>query len=334
MDLRNGRIFFLGAGFSAGAGVPLTNALLPLAAKLFRQEAPGLYQRVGNYADQVDVNLSGSPDAEDLARLCTHLEFIELREHAGGERFSSDGSREKLALKFFLAKAIALSTPDVTNIPAHYIDFARALTPSDIVVTFNWDLLLERAIDQSGGSYCYSFQPDKVHVVKLHGSINWVNNTPVAFGRHRRDFNYRPLGFMEGMVDNEVYCSDELANKHVWLDTKPLVDQVKPLLVLPGYGKAFDVRLLATLWYRIEFLNLRGGGVSIIGLNVSQDDFVVESLFRYLFRDVFSDGMTVHVLNPDPEAQSRFRSFNAGLNLQCSEQMFTAETLASSLLRK
>lgn len=80
MDIFEGRIFFLGAGFSAGAGIPLTNALLPKASKLFSNEANGLFQRVCNYASQVDVDLLGTPDAEDFARLCTHLEFIELRE--------------------------------------------------------------------------------------------------------------------------------------------------------------------------------------------------------------------------------------------------------------
>ena len=117
MTLENGRIFFLGAGFSAGAGVPLTEALLPLAANIFSYEANGLYERVCNYAAEVDVNLNGSPNAEDFSRLCTHLEFIELREYAGGERWSDDGSREKLALKFFLAKAIALSTRSDDEIP-------------------------------------------------------------------------------------------------------------------------------------------------------------------------------------------------------------------------
>lgn len=268
MNISAGRIFFLGAGFSAGAGLPLTNALLPMAATLFSGQAGGLYERVSNYADQVDVDLKGSPSAEDFARLCTHLEFIELREHAGGERWSDDGSREKLALKFYLSKAIALSTPDSGEIPQHYIDFVSGITPDDIVVTFNWDLLLEKAIVKSGGSYSYSFQEGKIHILKLHGSAHWLNNAPKSFRTKARDFNYMPLGFAEGFAENEVYASDELFNKEAWTAAQALIDQVKPLIVLPGFGKAFDVRQLAALWYRIEFLNLRHGGVSIIGLNV------------------------------------------------------------------
>jgi hypothetical protein len=66
--LEDGRIFFLGAGFSAGAGVPLTSALLPAAISLFRAEAGGLLQRLENYANDVGVDLNGAPDAEDFAR--------------------------------------------------------------------------------------------------------------------------------------------------------------------------------------------------------------------------------------------------------------------------
>jgi hypothetical protein len=194
MDISNGRVFFFGAGFSVGAGVPLTDTLLPTAANLFKMHAPGLYERVCGYATEVDVDLDGAPDADSFARLCTHLEFIELREYAGGERWSDDGSREKLALKFYLAKAIALSTPVNAEIPEHYLTFARSLTPNDIIVTFNWDHLLEKVILSEGLEYCYNWEAGKIHILKLHGSINWINNAPRSDVRNRPDFGYTPLG--------------------------------------------------------------------------------------------------------------------------------------------
>lgn len=260
MHLEKGRIFFLGAGFSAGAGVPLTEALLPTAAELFALEANGLYERVCNYASQVDVDLNGSPNADDFVRLCTHLEFIELREYAAGERWSDDGSREKLALKFYLAKAIALNTPTDEKIPEQYLVFAQALTSDDIVVTFNWDLLLEKAIRKSGLEFCYNYEAGKIHILKLHGSVNWINNEPKSMNNRRSSFGYKPLGYRDGLMENEVYSSDELFHIEGWHKARSLIDEVKPMLVLPGYGKAFDVRPLSIPWYRIEFLNIRGGG--------------------------------------------------------------------------
>lgn len=144
--LANAKVFFLGAGFSAGANIPLTNILLPKAARLFRMEAPGIFERLNNYANDLDIDLDGAPDAVEFARLCTYLDFVELREHGGGERWSREGSRERVALKFFLAKAIATATPAASDLPACYLSFAEGLRPFDVVVTFNWDVLLEKAL--------------------------------------------------------------------------------------------------------------------------------------------------------------------------------------------
>jgi len=331
MDISNGRVFFLGAGFSVGAGVPLTGALLPMAAKLFKNDASGLYERVCGYATEVDVDLDGNPDANSFARLCTHLEFIELREYAGGERWSDDGSQEKLALKFYLAKAIALSTPVNAKIPEHYLTFARSLTPNDIIVTFNWDLLLENAIQNAGLEFCYDYEAGKIHILKLHGSINWINNAPRSVAHNRPDFGYKPLGYQNGFMENEVYCSGELHSVDRWRQANSLIDQVNPMIVLPGYGKAFDVRQLSVLWYRIEWLNLRHGGISVIGLNVSHDDFIIASLFRYMFRSVVSDDTPINIINPDPYVGERFQNIAGSKRVNFHCETFSDESLNFAL---
>lgn len=334
MNIYEGRVFILGAGFSAGAGVPLTQYLLPLAAKLFNAEAPGLFERISNYASNVDVDLTGSPDAEDFARFCTYLDFIELREHGGGERWSEEGSRERVALKFYLAKAIADHTPEPADLPSYYVDFASALTPNDIVVSFNWDLLLENALDLAGKKYCYNFEPEKIHILKFHGSINWIQGAPWSMGRGRPSFGYVPLGFEEGMVGTEVYCSEQLKTKYAWQTARGLVDEVKLLLVLPGYGNAVDVRLLAGLWYRPEFLNIRNGGVSIIGLSVADDDYLVESLFRYLFRATFDRDKQVRVLNPAKDVpQKSSKLANDEVKISAKTEKFESNTLDYALHR-
>src|SRR3990172_13134030 len=94
---------------------------------------------------------SGSPhEAKPGANselLSTFLEFIELREYGGGERWCENGSREKLALRFYLAKTIVERTPSTSSIPQLYIDFAGQLHERDIVISLNWDSLLEIALE-------------------------------------------------------------------------------------------------------------------------------------------------------------------------------------------
>ncbi|WP_262693118.1 SIR2 family protein [Kordiimonas aquimaris] len=332
MSIQTGRIFILGAGFSAGAGIPLTNKLLPEAVRLFRKEAPGLLSRVEGYADQIDVDLVGSPDAKDFARLCTYLDFVELREHAGGERWSDQGSRERMALKFFLAKAIASSTPALPNIPDYYKHFASKLTSDDIVLTFNWDTLLEMTLRREGLPYSYGFEDDHLDIMKMHGSVHWIQGQPTTMGTGGKSFGFQPIGYSTEMQPTEIYTSDALENSDKWDQAHCLTGEVKPLLVLPGYGKTNDLRLLSTLWYRPEFLNIRQGGISIIGLSVSEDDYIVDSLFRYLFRGVFSPERKIRIINPDANASKKFKALAAtDTTLEIVEKNFDSGTVPFSL---
>lgn len=77
-----------------------------------------------------------------------------------------------------------------------------------------------------------------------------------------------------------------------------------------------------------------GGGIAIIGLNVSQDDFVVESLFRYLFRACFSDKPCIRLLNPDRKVKQRFLDLSGGIKMDFVQEKFSEETLALALLRE
>lgn len=97
-EIMMNRTFILGAGFSAAAGVPLTAELLTKAMEIFEIECNGIYQRVNNYARECfQVQESEKIDYSKVgfSELCTFLEYIELREYGGGERWSDNGSKEK-----------------------------------------------------------------------------------------------------------------------------------------------------------------------------------------------------------------------------------------------
>ena len=332
-ELDNAHVYFLGAGFSVGAGVPLTNSLLPRAAKLLREEAPGLFERISWFASDADVDLTGSPNADDFARLCTHLDFMELREHGGGERWSRQGSRERLALKYFLAKTIALATPSAAQLPPFYHAFAVGLRSLDVVVTFNWDGIVEAVLTYAGVPYSYTGEFGKVLVLKLHGSVHWRQGLPKPLRGNAPTLGFQPVGFDEETPNEDVHSTHQLLSSSAWSSSHCLTDEVQPLIVLPGYGKAVDVRLLSSIWYRPEALNLRGGGVSIIGLSVSQDDYIVESLFRYLFRSTYDSSRRVRVLNPDPLVGEKFASLGRELSIDFVEDRLSDDTVDLALMR-
>ena len=65
------RVYVLGAGFSAAAGIPMTDALMSAAMKKFANECPGIYERVDGYAKESIDNIDDDVDYSniDLANL-------------------------------------------------------------------------------------------------------------------------------------------------------------------------------------------------------------------------------------------------------------------------
>jgi hypothetical protein len=310
--VKRNRVFILGAGFSAGAGIPLTEELLAGAMGKFSMECPGIYSRVENYAKE---SIGSADDYLDLSRvsfseLCSFLEFIELREYGGGERWCENGSREKLALRFYLAKTIMERTPAAKSLPQLYMDFAAQLHERDIVISMNWDGLLEVGLDAVGKTYTYNFSDARsIKLCKLHGSVNWRLGEPNQWGKPVNTLGWKSLEFTKGMMTREIYHSPALLQFATWQRYAPL-GEVDPFLVLPGYGKAFDVRANAVLWYKPEFAFATTHDVYIIGLGLAPDDFFIRSFFlsNLPHIDAFSgvDGRRIFIINPDESAASNY----------------------------
>jgi len=307
------RLFILGAGFSAEAKIPLTDELLKLAMGKMQVECSGIYERINSYAQSCFCCNNVDYSKVSLSDLCTFLEFVELREFGGGERWSDAGSREKLVLRFYLAKTIAERTPRENEIPEIYIKFAKQLHEKDIVITFNWDCLLEAALTHVGKEYSYSsFDQEKINICKLHGSVNWIRNAPEALGKpiERNVLEWTPIGLANGMMPIDFYYSPWLIYFNDWKPFTGGLGQVKPFLVLPGYGKAFDVRALAVLWYKPEFAFSFTHDVYIIGMGLCHDDFFVKSFFldNLPYIDSFSGvkGRDITIINPAKETKKNY----------------------------
>ncbi|MFA4908014.1 MAG: SIR2 family protein [archaeon] len=90
---------------------------------------------------------------------------------------------EHFIVKFLLPDALAVN-PELLS------KFAKFIQPSDVIITFNYDLLIEQALWQAGlwsphdgyllGKFSNNLKFDesrlfktKVPIIKLHGSVNW-----------------------------------------------------------------------------------------------------------------------------------------------------------------
>jgi hypothetical protein len=297
------RVFILGAGFSAAAGVPLTSELLSKAMQMMKIECDGIFERIDGYARdcfQISENESINYADVGFSELCTFLEYIELREYGGGARASDNGSREKVNLRYYLAKTLMKMTPEGDQIPPLYLDFANELNENDIVLSFNWDLLLERALIQAGKGFTYVYDEKKIKIYKLHGSVNWRRDVAPYYFKSNVDLQWESMKLTEGMMDVEIYYSMKLIEASYW-NGLARNHEIDPFLVLPGYGKAFDVRDNAVLWYKPEFYFALTHDIYIIGLSLAPDDFFIRSFFLhtlpYLPNETGID-RKIHIINP------------------------------------
>src|SRR5690606_6720646 len=84
------------------------------------------------------------------------LGYLDIDFHLGlrgSDTWSRYGNEGQVIVKTLIGQVLSERTPLPGKIPQLYLDFARKLRRSDLVITFNYDLLLERAMDQAGIPY-------------------------------------------------------------------------------------------------------------------------------------------------------------------------------------
>jgi hypothetical protein len=197
---RRFRLIILGAGFSRPAGFPLATELWKEIRDTAASFSPGL--RAHKFSDDLEDYIAfrretegvmltpETVDFEDFMRFLDVEHYLGLR---GSDTWSEDGNEGTIVTKFLIGKILARHMIALANIPELYIEFAKCLEPNDVVITFNYDPLLERALDAVGKPYrLFSSRYKSVHepsgiveddsrdeviVFKVHGSIDWFDRS-------------------------------------------------------------------------------------------------------------------------------------------------------------
>jgi hypothetical protein len=178
------RTFIFGAGASVHAGYPLATELWPVMERWARATFPeGHHFR--DAVDTMNAEFDVSKSFElVLMELDNRIEpFLKTRPA------TDQGLREKVML-VYLRSAIKSMIPFYFNSlrsqPADlYRIFASdLLARGDVVITFNYDLAVDRELEQSGkwnigSGYGFSIEGITVEdspckLLKLHGSTNWT----------------------------------------------------------------------------------------------------------------------------------------------------------------
>jgi len=178
------RLYILGAGFSAPAKLPIAEELLQLVYKTayrkpwygeggapftkgqaeYLMEELQFYYPTLNFTHEM-IELNKIPPSFDFENFLTYVSAESAFLQFTGERWNEHGSRFLAWLKGWLAEAIfrrqQLALSDTLNF---YHIFCKSLKNA-LIMTFNWDTLLENMLEKNGINYTY--RPTDIVNVRL-----------------------------------------------------------------------------------------------------------------------------------------------------------------------
>ena len=179
------RVYILGAGFSAPLGLPLTRDLLRLVYGVAERkpwylqggncsphgQADWILEKINWYFPLTQIDhksiVSGKTDDFDLERFLSYV----AASSASGERWNEHGDKFVSFLKSYLAQAVVEQQEEaMSTVQPAYLKFADAMAQS-LVISFNWDTVLETLLDRAGRKYAFDLQStwetDATPIIKL-----------------------------------------------------------------------------------------------------------------------------------------------------------------------
>ncbi|MEW6262761.1 MAG: hypothetical protein AB1641_06745 [Thermodesulfobacteriota bacterium] len=322
MTDRKYRIIILGAGFSRPAGLPLADELWQ---KILKQ-CKNLWGRASMLNDDLDAYIGYRRDCDGIELTRDTVNFEEFLgyldvEHYLGLRgkntWSIDGNEGQVVVKTLIGNILTQYMPAVDKIPELYLKFARRLRPGDYILTFNYDILLERSLDAleipyrlfpdrfvsvSRYSGIIDSRKEEVIILKLHGSIDWFDKKRYL----NRLQNYKEQGAQEPpedivfnskekwsiskLVDGPRPDNDPLTDIYRVAEIedlykKQLLFLATPWMLSPSTNKIVYASPLYDFWNGLGVSGQNNFGMAIIGYSLPFHDVYAKQTIYSLVRN-------------------------------------------------
>lgn len=319
---RTSDVYFVGAGLASAFGVPNTQQLLDSVHALaetnpYWSTTTAIGERL-EAAYEYFYPIQGSFDSGFRPNVVDFFSVLKTYESVSqGLPGRLEGTRDLMRdLRRALANVLVnhLREADATlqrSQPA----LNEILTPGNLVVTSNWDFLLERYAQHHRIPLRHSIQEpgEEVTLLKLHGSIDWCMRSECR--RQRRVEEYRTL--RERMFGPRPYiirptAADETVRitalenwSQAWSRIKSRATE--PLMITMALGKAADLDALRPIWRDAYSAISRARTLRVVGYSLPDDDLEIRTLLVAGIERAGSGNVDVIVRNPSPEVHDRFR---------------------------
>jgi hypothetical protein len=312
------RTFIFGAGVSASCGIAVARDIMRYAiddlSKKSSAEAAQIHDVLSYLYPGFDENLRNYPNIEDF------LNFVEV-----AINFNTDFLESKVLSVKKLKKARQITLKALTDYIWHLMsdasrqrfvhDFvANNLRPGDTIVTFNWDLTVERALEEYPGhpgfQYVYGRQrkEPEFSLLKPHGSVDW--------------FETSRLGGLGCEKKIDMHDKELCYYPKFHLGEAPDLREIPPVIVPPVAGKSFKYRFLHRTWRGVLQAVADATELHVLGYSLPREDQFAKYVLRRAIRNNFLKAdkkkkrpLKLFVVNPDESVEQTFRKL-VGRNLK------------------
>lgn len=224
------RVFILGAGFSKMTGMPLATDLTDLVLAKFREDdLEDALEWLGYLQQSIEWLGDGKSkgiNIEEVFDLASFdIELWKMRQQLcplgrnSGDTPWQYAKDIKAWLSYMEDDLRDVIWEEQKKARLDQIKkFSTHLKSDDVVLTFNYDTLLEESLKQQKKNWYYGFEQEKGHgvkILKMHGSMNWV-----MVRREQKDNFEYPLLFEKrdkNVEDHGMQAPDETEYKIVLL---------------------------------------------------------------------------------------------------------------------
>ena len=307
------RIVILGAGFSRPAGLPLGRELLPEVRGILRAihgQDNHVERDLVRYAEYLSAceGYDVPADSVDYEKFLGFLDTEHFLGLKGSDTWSEEGNESQLMVKRAIAEILHQRTP--SKPPDLYRAFARKLNATDWVWTFNYDTLLESALEAEGIPYrlfphrysevgainTVDNSREEVVVLKLHGSIDWCDrsayesrvkyseNVPFSYDVKHPVFGNNRVVKPVPLTDGPRNESDPLVNVYRIENIEPLLYsgfwEWCPLILVPSQTKIVYTPTLRDFWYGMQKAGGLNLSIGVVGYSLPTfDEYARQALY-------------------------------------------------------
>lgn len=313
-------IFFLGAGFSRPAGLPLGDGLWIEVLEVAKSK--GLYEKNLKYAiyEYIDYHhgTTGEKINEEEIKLEKFMSYLDIDRQLAlkGGDYTAPEEPFKNLIAYVLHSHERKMTEEQFEL---YEKFAERLGLYDIIFTFNYDTVLEKVLKRKNIPYrLYPLRhkydekagliidgKEEVTIFKMHGSINWFDKSDYQDWKdHWMQMNYHrepPFAVFDGRMDNEIHRlldepfpqNDPLKSIYIvenldryfdiyfWYDRGVISDV--PFIIAPSYQKLISLNYLSNFWYRFSNGIIGANKIVIIGFSLPEhDEYIRQPMYWYI----------------------------------------------------